>query len=79
MNDDRDDLLKYGMLLIHISFLAYSIENNEPMAVKADTIEDIIKAMAENDQVPQVMIDDSQEGYIKFGTLLVNKEEEDES
>ena len=66
------------MLLIHVSFLAYAVEHGEPLAVRSETIENILRSMAENNQVPEVMIDDSQEGYIKIGTLLVDADKENE-
>lgn len=70
------DVTNYGILLLFVSLLAYSVENNEPMAVKSETIEEIMKAMAANNQVPQLVIQENQEGddYIKFGCILVGAE-----
>jgi len=75
------DETNYGILLLFVSLLAYSVENGEPMAVKSETIEDIMKSMAANNQVPQLVIQENQEGddYIKFGCILVDGEMPDES
>lgn len=71
------DESSYGILLLFVSLLAYSIENNEPMSVKSETIEDILRSMAANNQVPQLVIQDNNgdEKTIKFGCILVNGEE----
>lgn len=65
----------YGILLLFVSLLAYMVENDEPMAVKSDTIEDIMRSMAANNQVPQLVIQENEDGkYIKFGCILVDGE-----
>lgn len=79
MNQDITDETNYGILLLFVSLLAYSVENGEPMAVKSETIENIMRSMAENSQVPQLVIQDNGDTeYIKFGCILT-KGEEDES
>lgn len=72
------DETSYGILLLFVSLLAYSVENNEPMAVKSETIEDIMRTMAANNQAPQLVIQENEgDGYIKFGCILVNGEQID--
>lgn len=74
------DETNYGILLLFVSLLAYSVENGEPMAVKSETIENIMRSMAEQGQVPQLIVQDNgDDEYIKFGCILVNGEEVDES
>jgi hypothetical protein len=74
------DETNYGILLLFVSLLAYSMENGEPMAVKSETIEDIMKSMAANNQVPQLVIQENQDGgdYIKFGCILEKAEMTDD-
>ena len=76
--ENEEMMPKYGLTLVHIAFLAYALERGEPLAVQSATIESILATMVEKNQVPEVMIDDGQEGYIKFGTVLRDVEEENQ-
>ena len=68
------DETNYALLLLFVGLLAYSIENDEPMAVNSETIENIMKSMASNNQVPQLAIEEDGNGHIKFGCVLVEGE-----
>lgn len=65
------DESNYAILLLFVGLLAYSIENDEPMAVPSETVEKIMRSMAANNQVPQLAIEEDENGHIKFGCVLV--------
>lgn len=67
----------YAILLNIVAILAYSIENDEPLAVKMETVQTILESMEVNKSLPELAIQETEDGYVKFGCVLVNGEEND--
>lgn len=74
---DKNNASEYGILYLFFGLLAYMMENEEPIAVRKDTIDNLI--LNSEGRVPHLIIQEAENGtQVKFGTILMNVEEENE-
>lgn len=77
MSDNDEQLEEYGIVAVAIGLLAYMIENEEPVAVKMETVQMLFDTVVANGRVPQFVVQESEDGqHLKIGTLLVDGEDD---
>lgn len=74
MSEKEDLNVDEGMVTLAMVLLAYMIENDEPLAVRMETVEMLFETVIKSGRIPQFILHESEDGkYLKAGTTLVDE------